>query len=219
MITFVHLLLAIVNFCSILCSPMVTMKTSKGKGKTRRGSHITVPKAAIRLYSDDEIRVVEIAAKFGVSSAAISTRVKELGLQQRGRGRWKQSLPGRQHRKMLNLLGTETQASVGRQFGLSRQRVNQIARRWASEISQSEREVSLASQPPVSRVQHQKFPETRPVVISFRLSTKLNSSLASARKSLGLGLRTSRNQVARAIVDRFLTAQSQNFQPTSVVKA
>lgn len=189
---------------------MVTTRVKNRTAKNRRGRKVLIPEAAMCLYSEGELRLVEIAERYGVSPSAISMRAKQLGLKPRARGRWRLGAPVGKQQQVLTLLAQNTQASVARRLGVTRQRIHQIVRRWPSHVSKQHVE-DIEVVPPQR--------EPHPHVISFRLSTKANTSLKWARKSLGLSALASRNQVARAIVNNFLMAHERNFNSTTVVKA
>ena len=85
----------------------------------------------MREYLSGTMKVSEIAARFGVSSATISTRARSLGLPERGRGRRPHSEPPPRHREVLQLAEDRTYEEIPDQFGISKQRVHQILKRWS----------------------------------------------------------------------------------------
>jgi transposase-like protein len=153
----------------------------------------------MRLYSHSGLRVGEIARRFGVSPATISNRAKQLGLKQRGRGRWKRETPGAPHKQMLSLVSIESQASVARRFGVSRQRVNQIVRRWGD-------------------WRHAKTPDKRngdPVrvrVITFRIEEPAFQQLTETLQHPWFKRLRSPNRAAREIVYNFLSRLQKNVE-------
>jgi transposase-like protein len=153
----------------------------------------------MRLYSDSGLTVGEIARRFGVSPATISNRAKQLGLKQRGRGRWKRETPDAPHKQMLLLLDTESQASVARRFGVSRQRVNQIVRRWKD--WQSDRSKARGR----SRLQ----PSYR---ITFRINKRAFIQLETALNHPWFKSLRSPNQAACEIVNNFLSTIFRRIQ-------
>lgn len=153
---------------------------------------MTVPPAAMRLYSHSGLRVGEIARRFGVSPATISNRAKQLGLKQRGRGRWKRETPGAPHKQILSLVDIESQASVARRFGVSRQRVNQIVRRWGdwqNPNGQDKKDSGAA----------------RARVITFRIEESAFQQLTETLQHPWFKRLRSPNRAAREIVYNFLS--------------
>lgn len=182
-------------------------------------------------YLSSDRTVFQIAADFGISPATLVGRVKKFGVRRRGRGRRAAAMPNLKHALILSLTRHSTYAQVAKQVGCSKQRIHKIVQRWRHLLPGPHQKNPMPKvcpeTPPTTLRVIQKMAErsiiaprdTQPHVISFRLSTKLKSSLVDARKLLGLRHPTSPNQVARAIVDRFLTDQAQNSQQTAVVKA
>ena len=71
-----------------------------------------------------------LAHENGITPATLTGWAKKFGVPLRGRGRWRRANPSPQHARMIQLVRTQTYKAVGRRFGLTRQRVHQIIKRW-----------------------------------------------------------------------------------------
>jgi transposase-like protein len=199
-------------------------KTDSIRGENR------FPPEVIEYLSSDRT-VLQIAADFGISPATLVGRVKKFGVRRRARGRRAAAMPNLKHALILSLTRHSTYAQVAKHVGCSKQRIHKIVQRWRHLLPAPHQKNPMPKvcpeTPPIAQRRLQKKAgrsiispcDTQPHVITFRLSTKLKSSLVDARKLLGLRRQVSVNQVARAIVDRFLTNQAQNFKATAVVTA
>jgi transposase-like protein len=74
--------------------------------------------------------VTAIAEKHGVSPSTLTVWAKKAKIRLRGRGRESQRQPSARTREILELADTLTQEEVGERFGMSKQRVSRILRRW-----------------------------------------------------------------------------------------
>jgi transposase-like protein len=203
--------------------------SENGKTGSSRSENRFPPEVVKYLSSDRT--VFQIAADFGISPATLVGRVKKFGVRRRGRGRRAAAMPNLKHALILSLTRHSTYAQVAKQVGCSKQRIHKIVQRWKHLLLGPHQKNSMPNACPETapielRVIQKKAGrsiisprDTQPHVITFRLSTKLKSSLVDARKLLGLSCQASPNQVVRAIVNRFLKDQAKNFQPTAVVKA
>ena len=202
-------------------------------GRNQSGSSSSetrFPPEVVEYLSSDRT-VFQIAADFGISPATLVGRVKEFGVRRRGRGRRAATTPSLKHALILSLTRHSTYAQVAKHIGCSKQRIHKIVQRWRHLLPGPHQKKSLpkgfpgapaTDLKPIEKRARDKVISLRvirPHVITFRVSTQLKSSLVDARKSLGLKRQASLNQVARAIVDKFLTDRAQNVQPSAVVKA
>lgn len=95
--------------------------------------------AAMSEYSACRKPVIAIAKKHGVTPSTLTMWAKKRGLPVRGRGRWRRETPPLQHKQIIQLAKSLTYREVGAQFGVTRQRINQILRRWGSTRSAKEK--------------------------------------------------------------------------------
>lgn len=85
---------------------------------------------ALKDYVQTDRPTKEIAAKHGVSASTLTVWAKKQGIALRGRGRERQRQPNARTRQILELADTLVLEDVGARFGLSKQRVSKILRRW-----------------------------------------------------------------------------------------
>jgi transposase-like protein len=71
-----------------------------------------------------------IAEKHGVSPSTLTVWAKKAKLRLRGRGRESQRQPSARTREILELAETLTLEDVGKRFGMTKQRVSRIVKRW-----------------------------------------------------------------------------------------
>lgn len=74
--------------------------------------------------------VTAIAEKHGVSPSTLTVWAKKANIRLRGRGRESQRQPGARTREILELADSLTLEDVGARFGMSKQRVSRIVKRW-----------------------------------------------------------------------------------------
>jgi transposase len=182
---------------------MVTSTNRKGKPKASSVAAKKRAEAAMRLYVQGKMRVSDIAARFHVSPATISVRAKKLGLPPKQRGRWRNEKPSTRQQAILGQLKDLSGAEVARRNQVSRQRIHQIAKRWSPIVKPEHEGVTEFSvnSPAVASGQ-------RVHVISFRLSTTEISALLAKRNQSSVQPDASANQVARAVVSRFLSEKA-----------
>lgn len=71
-----------------------------------------------------------IAEKHGVSPSTLTVWAKKAKIRLRGRGRESQRQPSARTREILELADTLTLEDVGKRFGMTKQRVSRIVKRW-----------------------------------------------------------------------------------------
>jgi len=79
----------------------------------------------------NKFKNVELAARHSVSPATITYWMKKAGIPPRRRGRRQLEEPNDLHRKIIELSQNMTGAEIARRFDVSRQRVNNVLRRWS----------------------------------------------------------------------------------------
>ena len=168
-------------------------------------------------YTHTDMSVEAIGKKHEASAIAVCHVAKAAGVELRGRGRTRLTEPRARDRKILEWVKTHPHAHVGRRFEISKQRVGDIVKRWASRTE-------VSSPPPVSAhadtfvVASSRPIATRPQqavdsngawhsVISFRITTEEAHRVDECRgKQLALGA-ASRSQAARTILLGYLTGK------------
>ena len=86
-------------------------------------------------YQEGKMTVEEIAANHGISTATITIWAKKAGLTLRQRGRRTQREPTPRQMEIVKLASVYTQADVGARFGMHKQSVNRIVKRWGRRIA------------------------------------------------------------------------------------
>ncbi len=163
---------------------------------------------AMREYMAGTMKVSEIAARFGVSSATISTRARSLGLPERGRGRRPHSEPPPRHREILQLAEDQTYEEIADRFGFSKQRVHQILQRWSGAKAEEWNDAATKADEVNVYKSH---------VVSFRVGILEHSLLKKAVNTGHFVGSHSVNQVARAILYHFIEATRGNLESGNVV--
>jgi transposase-like protein len=91
----------------------------------------TVMADALKDYvNSPSTSVTAIAEKHGVSPSTLTVWAKKAKVKLRGRGRERQRQPSARTREILELTETLTLEDVGARFGMSKQRVGKIVKRW-----------------------------------------------------------------------------------------
>ncbi len=164
--------------------------------------------AAMREYMTGTAKVGEIAARFGVSPATISTRARLLGLPKRRRGRRPHAEPPPRHREIIQLAKDRTYEQIADQFGCSKQRVHQILKRWSGAKTEH---LSDA----VTKADEENVYKSH--VVSFRVGILEHSLLKKAVNTRHFVGSYSVNQVAKALVYHFIEATQGNLESGIVV--
>ena len=133
----------------------------------------------------------EIASRHGISQSTLTARAKRAGLPLRKRGRWQLLEPTANQKEILRLARTQTYAEVGSRFGLSKQRVSQLVRRWSDWKGPNGSEL-------------RKNCRQKPVVVSFRLDDASYKHLRDLLKHPWFKRLGSTGAAAREIVHDFL---------------
>jgi transposase-like protein len=85
---------------------------------------------ALKDYANTEIPTSEIATKYRVSPSTLTVWAKKAKVPLRGRGRSKLKQPNARTREILELAEVMVLEDVGGRFGMSKQRVAKIVKRW-----------------------------------------------------------------------------------------
>jgi transposase len=86
---------------------------------------------ALQLYRKGEMFTKDIARKFGVSQSTITVWAKAAGESLRTRGRNRMNQPTLRQRKIMEMAAIHDYDTVGRHFGITKQAVHRIVKRWA----------------------------------------------------------------------------------------
>jgi len=89
-----------------------------------------VVRQALADYKDSKLTSEEIAGLHGVSTATLTVWAKKAGLRLRTRGRRTMMTPTARHLKILELAGHLRYAQIAHIFGMHKQQVHQIVKRW-----------------------------------------------------------------------------------------
>ena len=145
----------------------------------------------LRAFSEGRETTREIAKRHGISPSALTARAKKAGLPLRKRGRWQLPEPTPKQKKILNMARTHTIAEVGARFGVTKQRVSQVVRRWTGWET-----TALG----VRRKKRRR----KARVISFRVDEASNKCLCELLKHAWFKNLRSTGGAARQIVHKFL---------------
>lgn len=86
--------------------------------------------AALADYQKKEMTTEEIAAKFGVSTATLTVWAKKTGTTLRKRGRKRREQPSPRQLEIIKLAQVYTYDQVGDKFGMAKQSIHRIVKRW-----------------------------------------------------------------------------------------
>ena len=85
---------------------------------------------ALADYQKREMTTVEIGALHGISTATLTVWAKKAGIALRNRGRKKQELPTPRQMEIIKLASVYKYDQVGARFGMHKQSVHRIVKRW-----------------------------------------------------------------------------------------
>lgn len=86
--------------------------------------------AALADYRKNELTSEEIAVKHGVSKATLTVWAKKAGVPLRNRGRKRYESPTARQREIIQLASVYNYDKVGERFGMLKQSVHRIVKRW-----------------------------------------------------------------------------------------
>lgn len=86
--------------------------------------------AAMADYKKREMTSEEIAAKHGISTATLTVWAKKTGVTLRKRGRKRREQPSPRQLEIIKLAGVYTYDQVGEKFGMAKQSIHRIVKRW-----------------------------------------------------------------------------------------
>jgi transposase-like protein len=166
---------------------------------TGRGCRLREAKrdAILRMYLDQRNTISRIARRFEVSNASVTNAAKRAGLTLRIRGRRRQTCPPPEIQEMLLEAWTASYENVARRFGLTRQRVGQVVKRWRdwalTEFGQRALKTPVKTHEPEKRRR-----VASPHVISFRVPNAVFSLLLA--RSVQEPNNSSPHEAARSIL-------------------
>lgn len=146
----------------------------------------------LKEFLDGKETTRAIAQRYNISPATLTVRAKRAGVPLRGRGRWRRSQPTPVQKEIIALAKTQSYKLVGSRFGLSKQRVHQLIRRWDDR--------------PFSKNQNKKTGNPLRVrVITFRIEESAFQQLTVTLQHPWFKRLRSPNRAAREILYKFLS--------------
>lgn len=85
---------------------------------------------ALKDYADPTRKTKDIAAKYNVSASTLTVWARKAGIQLRGRGRDRNEEPDARTRAILEAAAALKQEEVAARFGITKQRISKIMKRW-----------------------------------------------------------------------------------------
>ena len=86
---------------------------------------------ALRQYKEGKLTTTEIAEKYGVCAATLTVWATKAGFDLRKRGRRTLLAPTARHRDIMKLVGKVSLTEIAKRFGLHKQHVHRIIKRWS----------------------------------------------------------------------------------------
>lgn len=175
----------------------------------------------LRLYQKNEQTTDELARRYGVHASLVTYLAKQAGIPLRGQGVRPRLAPSHKAQELLLEAWTTTYAEAAARFGVSKQHVGHLVKRWrAWAVAQFgprkiKRVESLGNQ------EHRPVKTVRPHVICFRVTDSELGELEAQRGKLPAPWVSSSHSAARFHLIRSLgptpvgCANSQNdIEPT-----
>jgi len=81
-------------------------------------------------YRDNKLTSAQIAKKYEVCPATLTNWALMMNVPLRGRGRRRQDVPTEQQRQILEYVQVHNYDRVGRMFGLCKQQIQRVVKRW-----------------------------------------------------------------------------------------
>lgn len=169
---------------------------------------------ALRSYLKGDMLVRDIALRAGVSIATVSLWAKFAGILSRGRGRRELLVPNFKQSQILEALMSNTYASVGRKFGMTRAQAWAIANRWGRVEEIRLAHCAKRSALPIKTSHLQADRSTREHILVFRLSEDDVTRLKETLGRIGLDKATSLNIGARTVLLQACARANQANTPT-----
>lgn len=91
--------------------------------------------AALIDYQNPDMTSEEVAVKHNVSAATLTVWAKKAGLALRSRGRKAQDRPSPRQLEIIKLASVYTYEQVGERFGMAKQSIHRIVKRWRNWMS------------------------------------------------------------------------------------
>ena len=85
---------------------------------------------ALKDYADPTRKTKDIASKYGVSPSTLTVWARKAGIPLRGRGRDRSEEPDARTRAILEAAASLKQEEVATRFGITKQRISKIVKRW-----------------------------------------------------------------------------------------
>lgn len=187
---------------------MKNIQTQKSK-KCRRGeAKILSPELYEFLTSTETTE--EIAARYGIAPSTLTMRAKRAGLPLRQQGRTPQRAPTFVQEQMIQLALERGYQYAASQFGLTKQRIHQIIKRWNRQ-ERPQRKKALKKDG-VGRTRGRLLKRH---VISFRLDGVKMRQLYGELHNQSVKNPRSPSDAAREIVSAFLAAKYSATRNTS----
>ncbi len=87
---------------------------------------------ALDEYENRKVTTQVIADKYGISTATLTVWAKKAGMKLRQRGRKKQDKPTPRQMEIIRLASVYRYEQVGERFGMKKQSIHRIVKRWRS---------------------------------------------------------------------------------------
>ena len=188
----------------------------RGNGRRRKLSKREVD-SLLRLYRQSERTTDELARCYGVHASLVTYLAKQAGIPLRGHGVRPRLAPSHKAQELLLEAWTTTLAEAAARFGVSKQHVGYLVKRWKNwAIAQFGQRVITCSEPR-GKQQHHCTKIVRPHVISFRVTDSELAELQAQRGKLPAPWVSSSHSAARFHLIRSLgltpigCANSQNY--------
>jgi transposase-like protein len=153
-------------------------------------------KVAVTELQSGRVTNSELARRYGVTPATISQWAKSIGLSPRRRGRRPMERPNAKHCEIIELAGVWNGSAIARHFGVSRQRVHQILKRWSHP-----RRVGIRIPDHThSSTRSEPRRDLRERIICFRLTSRQLERAIELLSDLGFHTRMSNNAACRALL-------------------
>ncbi len=183
---------------------------------TKRGRRSKLGKQAVEellyLYAQRDVPIRVIAEQCGVSLPLVCTTAKQAGVPMRGRGRTRLLEPSQKHHAMLPEAWNSSYHAAGLKFGVTRQAIWTLAKRWRTwaenRLGQRQRgyapRSTIASGGPATAIYAPPSRQPKSRVVSFRLSLPALAALRCRLVNCDSSAARSEHDVARLIVLKFL---------------
>jgi hypothetical protein len=172
---------------------------------------------AMKIYRENNATSKQIAKMFSVSPSTLTVWAKSLGVTLRSRGRRRLKEPTSLQKQILRQAWHHTYETVGRSFGMKKQSIGRLAKRWWAwaekefgrrRISQG-RKVELVSTPYTTASE----PYARSAIVCFRLTSQQANRVREVLRAWGFGNRLSNGVACRAVLLRAIRQGRIDLRP------